>query len=121
MSQSIPFRTNISGKKLELLVELLKEIYDPEIGINIYDLGLIYEVVRDEGSNIVTVKMAFTNPLCPLASHIAQQVSDAVKRVFPDSDVRLELVVDPPWTPKRMTEEGRKRFRELYGYDIAEQ
>lgn len=118
----INFETNISGKKLELLIELLKQVLDPELNISVYDLGLIYSIYYDENSKTIKVRMTVTSPLCPLASYMINQVGLAIKRVFPEiEDIDFEIVFDPPWTPLRMTEEGRRKFKELFGYDIVEQ
>ncbi len=101
------------------VVEALKNVYDPEIPINIWDLGLVYEVNVSDG--VVHIKMTLTSPMCPIAYVIVQQVTDAVSRIEGVKDVKVDLVFDPPWDPTKMTEEGRKLFKKIYGYDIVEE
>ncbi len=96
----------------------LKNIYDPEIPINIWDLGLVYEVKVSDG--MVYIKMTLTSPMCPIAYAIVQQVTDAISKIEGVKDVKVDLVFDPPWDPTKMTEEGRKLFKKIYGYDIVE-
>lgn len=102
------------------VVEVLKTIYDPEIPINIYDLGLIYSVNVDEG-NVVSVNMTLTSPACPISFFVVQQVVNTVKGVSGVSDVKVNITFDPPWNPSMMTKEGRERFKQLFGYDIVEE
>lgn len=90
----------------EKVIEALKTVYDPEIPVNIYDLGLIYDLkISDEG--VVDLDMTLTAPGCPVAEHFPSWVEDAVKCVEGVSDAHVELVWDPPWTPERMTEEAK--------------
>ncbi len=92
----------------EEILEVLKNVYDPEIPVNIVDLGLIYDVEIDENNN-VHIKMTLTAPGCPLAFFLTKMVEDAVKEEIPEvNNVKVELVWDPPWTPDRMSEEARK-------------
>ena len=102
------------------VIEALKQVYDPEIPINIWDLGLIYDLKIDEKS-IVHIKMTLTAPGCPVANVILYQVLDAVQNVEGVKDAEIDLVYDPPWDPTKMTEEGRNKFKEIYGYDIVEE
>lgn len=90
----------------ERVVEALKTIYDPEIPVNIYELGLIYNVEIDQ-DNKVAVTMTLTTPGCPVAGSMPGQVERTVKSVEGVSDATVELVWDPPWTPDRMTDEAR--------------
>lgn len=88
------------------VVEALKTVYDPEIPINIYDLGLIYEIrVSDDRS--VYIKMTLTAPNCPAAEMLPQQVEHAAANVPHVTDVRVQLTFDPPFTPEMMSEEAR--------------
>ncbi|MEM2578727.1 MAG: metal-sulfur cluster assembly factor [Desulfurococcaceae archaeon] len=99
------------------IVEVLEGVLDPEIGIDLYNLGMIYDVeVIDENS--VKIRMGLTTALCPLASIIPVIVVDELKRRL-GIDASIEIVYDPPWTPLRMTERGRRLFIEKYGYDIV--
>ncbi len=91
----------------EQVMEALKNVYDPEIGVSVVDLGLIYDVkVEDEK---VYVKMTLTTIGCPLALVIPRQVEDAIRKLGV-KDVEVELTFDPPWNPSMMSEELRKRF-----------
>ena len=88
------------------VIEALKTVYDPEIPVNIYDLGLIYEL-KISPDGFVDVDMTLTAPGCPVAEHFPSWVADAVKCVEGVSDARVEIVWDPPWTPERMSEEAK--------------
>ena len=88
-------------------MEALKKVHDPELGVNIVDLGLIYDIsVKD---NDVHVKMTLTTPGCPLYMVFLKEVERAIKELGANK-VEIELVFDPPWTPERMSKELRKRF-----------
>lgn len=90
----------------EAVVEALKTVYDPEIPVDIYELGLIYEVtVRQESD--VYVKMTLTTPHCPAAELLPPEIEAKVRSVAGVSDVELELVWDPPWSPQFMSEAAR--------------
>ena len=109
---------------VERLREALRNVYDPEIPINVWDLGLIYGIDVDDSGN-VRIRMTLTAPACPVTTFLLYQVQEAVYRALSDvegvSEVNIDLVFDPPWDPTRMTEEGRRRFKELFGYDIVEE
>lgn len=90
----------------EQIIEALKTVYDPEIPVNIYDLGLIYNIAIDENNN-VKIEMTLTAPGCPVAATFPQTVSDAVKMVKTVNEVTVELVWEPPWTMERMTEAAK--------------
>ena len=85
--------------------EVLKTVYDPEIPVNIYDLGLIYDVAVDH-NNCVTVTMTLTAPNCPLADVILNDVKDSVEAIEGVQNVTINLVFDPPWSKEMMTEEA---------------
>lgn len=102
------------------IVEVLRSIYDPEIPINIYDLGLIYNINIDK-DGVVHIDMTLTTPGCPIVSFIIQQVINSIKNIEGVSDVKVNVVFNPPWNPTRMTKEGRERFKQLFGYDIVEE
>jgi FeS assembly SUF system protein len=98
---------NLNAKATEaLVVEVLRAIYDPELPVNIYDLGLIYgiEVGPDD---VVTIRMTLTTPACPMAEMLPAEVESRVKAIDSVKDARVELVWDPPWTPERMSEAAR--------------
>ncbi len=104
----------------EKVIKALKKVYDPEIPINIYDLGLVYGV-EVYGSR-VKVRMTLTAPGCPMAAYLPALVEEVIKQEVPEAeDVEVEVVWDPPWSPRRVTEEGRRRLREIFGRDIVEE
>ncbi len=97
----------------EAVILALKEVYDPEIPVNIYDLGLIYEVNIEE-NNHIDVKMTLTTPGCPVAQTFPGTVEEAVNKVEGVSDCSVELVWEPPWTQDRMTEAARLELGIFY-------
>ncbi|MEM2204337.1 MAG: iron-sulfur cluster assembly protein [Sulfolobales archaeon] len=115
------FDENKKKEIVERAIEALKKIYDPEIPINIYDLGLIYGInVDDEG--VVTVTMTLTAMGCPVATELPYFVYENLVSALPEAkEVYVDVVYDPPWNPTKMTEDGRRMFIEIYGYDIVEQ
>jgi len=90
----------------ERIIERLRTVYDPEIPVDIYELGLIYEVKVDEGGK-VGIRMTLTSPMCPAAEALPPEVETKAREVEGVSSVELELVWDPPWTPERMSEAAR--------------
>ena len=90
----------------EDVLEKLKEVYDPEIPVNVVDLGLIYGVEVNDG-NEVHVLMTLTAPGCGMGPYIAQQAEWAVSELDGLEDVTVEMVFDPPWTPDMLTEDGK--------------
>ena len=87
------------------VVRALRQVFDPEIPVNIYDLGLIYELNIDD-ENKVSIKMTLTAPNCPLADQVVQDVNDAVLDVPGVTDAQIELVFEPAWDQSRMSEEA---------------
>jgi metal-sulfur cluster biosynthetic enzyme len=99
-------RDHASDSEVEAAVyAVLRDCYDPEIPINIVDLGLVYEVSVSAGS--VRVTMTLTSRYCPLAEHIAGGVAERLRSVAGVDSIDVDLVFDPPWTPGRMTPAGR--------------
>ena len=92
----------------EAVKEALTGVNDPEIGMNIIDLGLVYDIVID-GEDNVKVEMTLTSPGCPLGEVITQQVDAAVRAVGAKS-AEVEIVWSPPWTPEMMSEEPKERM-----------
>jgi FeS assembly SUF system protein len=90
----------------ERIIERLHTVYDPEIPVDIYELGLIYEVKVDEGGK-VGIRMTLTSPMCPAAEALPPEVETRAREVAGVTGVELELVWDPPWTPERMSEAAR--------------
>ena len=88
------------------IVTVLKTIYDPEIPVNIYDLGLIYEIKVDENFN-ANVIMTLTAPNCPVAESLPVDVQNAVKTIEGLKEVNVEVVLDPAWSIELMTDEAK--------------
>ncbi|MFP4047828.1 MAG: SUF system Fe-S cluster assembly protein [Bacteroidales bacterium] len=88
------------------IMQVLKEVYDPEIPVNVYDLGLIYNIDVDDNNN-VEIRMTLTAPNCPIADDILQEVHDKVKDIKEVQDVDVKLVFDPPWDKDMMSEEAK--------------
>ena len=94
------------GDLYEAIIDALKEIYDPEIPVNIYDLGLVYGVdVSEEGHAVVT--MTLTTPHCPVAESMPGEVELRVGAVPGVGDAQVNLVWDPPWDPQKMSDEAK--------------
>ncbi len=94
---------------LNRIIEELKGIIDPEVGISLYDLGLFYSIDVDEEGR-VDIKMTLTAVGCPLQQRFVDEVREKVSRVEGVKSVNVELVFDPPWNPSMMSEEAKKRF-----------
>lgn len=87
------------------IVGVLKNVYDPEIPVNIYDLGLIYDIVTDE-RNRVKITMTLTAPNCPVADTLPIEIREKVSAIQGVSEVEIDLVFDPPWNQSMMSEEA---------------
>lgn len=87
------------------IIKTLKNIYDPEIPVNIYDLGLIYEIDVDENRK-VTVTMTLTAPNCPLADEVVEEVQQKLSEIEGVTSVEVILTFDPPWDKSRMSDEA---------------
>ncbi len=90
----------------EQIVRVLKTIYDPEIPVDIYELGLIYDVMVNTDSE-VKILMTLTTPNCPVAESLPQEVEEKVKSIDTVKDAEVEITFDPPWTQELMSEEAR--------------
>ena len=90
----------------ERIIDVLRQVYDPEIPLNLYDLGLIYELNIDEHNNVEVV-MTLTTPHCPVAGSMPGQVQRAVQTVSGIGEVNVRLTWDPPWSQENMTDEAR--------------
>ena len=90
----------------EKIIEQLKTVYDPEIPVDIYELGLIYEVAVDE-AGAAAIRMTLTSPMCPAAEMLPPEVETKARSVEGVSSVELDLVWDPPWTPDMMSEAAK--------------
>ena len=100
-------RETVDGQCSEsAVINALQTVKDPEIPVNIYDLGLIYDIVRHPSGD-VNITMSLTAPGCPVAGELPGQVAEAVARVDGVGKVAVSLVWDPPWSPIRMSEDAR--------------
>ena len=86
--------------------EAIRDVYDPEIPVNVLDLGLIYDIKIDEGQ--VYVQMTLTAPGCGMGPYIAQNAEWRIAEIDGVEDVEVDMVFDPPWSPELITEEGKK-------------
>jgi FeS assembly SUF system protein len=88
------------------VIEALRTVFDPEIPVNIYELGLIYEINVDP-SRAVAIRMTLTSPNCPAAGTLPGEVQEKVKAIPGVRDAKVEVVFDPPWDPSRMSEAAK--------------
>ena len=109
-SQAQPHESALPPEELEAfgnqLIAALKTVYDPEIPVDIYELGLIYKVDVADNKD-VTVDMTLTAPACPVAGEMPNMVRDALLTVPGIGEVTVNMTFDPPWTPDRMSEEAK--------------
>ena len=92
--------------KIELIIEEIRKIYDPEPPVNIYELGLIYDI-KVENDKSAKIKMTLTTPNCPVAESLPKEVKEGAMHVEGIEEVDLELVWDPPWTKEMMSEAAK--------------
>ncbi len=90
---------------------LQKRVIDPEAGVNVVDLGLIYYIQSADG--LVSVDMTLTSPGCPLAGELPGEVEAVLRDAFPECDVEVSVVWEPRWGPERMSEAGRRQLTQL--------
>ncbi len=90
----------------EQIIEVLYTVEDPEIPVNIYELGLVYDITIKEG-NVVFVVMTLTAPACPVAGQIVMEVQQKISELEDVNDVHVDLTFDPPWTMDMMSEEAK--------------
>ena len=95
----------MSELKNKIIAEV-KKIYDPEIPVNIYELGLIYDIIVDENNN-VKINMTLTSPNCPVAESLRKEVKDSIMKINEVNKVDLDLVWDPPWEKSMMSEAAK--------------
>ncbi|MFQ5766893.1 MAG: SUF system Fe-S cluster assembly protein [Acidobacteriota bacterium] len=93
----------------ERIIQVLKSCYDPEIPVDIYELGLIYKLDVDPEGN-VAVKMTLTSPMCPVAGSLPPEVEQRIGAVEGVRDVRVDLVWEPPWDKEMMSEEAKVKL-----------
>lgn len=91
------------------VVAALRTVEDPEAGMSVVDLGLVYGIALEPGK--VSVEMTMTSPACPAASYLVEEAAAAIRAVVPEgTDVEVRLVWEPPWTPERMSAAAQQRF-----------
>lgn len=97
----------IKSQALEAqVIEMLRTCYDPEIPVDIYELGLIYDVDVN-ATGVVNIRMTLTSPACPVAGSLPPEVESKVRAVSGVTEAKVEIVWDPPWTPERMSEAAK--------------
>lgn len=101
-----PLENGVSVAGEAAVIEAMRDVYDPEIPVNIYDLGLIYNFTIGDVGN-VNAEMSLTAPGCPVAGDLPGWVADAVAKVDGIGEVEVKLVWDPPWTPELMSEDAK--------------
>ena len=97
------------------VTEAMKDVVDPELGINVVDLGLVYDVHLDDDTKDVVLDMTLTSAACPLTDVIEDQTNQALEGLV--NDVRINWVWMPPWGPDKITDEGREQLRAL-GFNV---
>jgi FeS assembly SUF system protein len=102
METPIPETSDLKEK----VVEALKTCFDPEIPVNIYELGLIYSIDTDE-TGAVNIQMTLTSPACPVAGSLPPEVESKVQTIPGVTSAKVDVVWEPPWTPEKMTEAAR--------------
>lgn len=93
--------------EVERIWDGLKSVLDPDVHVNIVDLGLIYDIYFDAKSNTIVVKMTLTSPTCPMGDTLFYEVETIVTSLYPERLVRVDIVWDPPWNPDMITELGK--------------
>ncbi len=106
MKPSMPDALPADATLEQRVIAAMRQVYDPEISVNIYDLGLIYDLQINQQKE-VAIKMTLTAPGCPVAGILPGQVADAVRSVDGIQDAQVELVWDPPWDQDRISDEAR--------------
>jgi metal-sulfur cluster biosynthetic enzyme len=105
---------SVSTVSIDDITEAMKDVVDPELGINVVDLGLVYDVHLDEGHNVV-LDMTLTSAACPLTDVIMDQTNSALEGLV--NDVAINWVWMPPWGPDKITPDGREQLRAL-GFNV---
>jgi FeS assembly SUF system protein len=101
-----PMEAGLVATSRELVIEALRTVFDPEIPVNIYDLGLVYDVTVSEKGE-VDIRMTVTAPACPVAGELPQWAADAVNLIEGTGEIEVHLVWDPPWDQSMMTEDAK--------------
>jgi metal-sulfur cluster biosynthetic enzyme len=91
-----------------LALGALKFVIDPEIGLNVVDLGLIYQVDFDEADKAIYCTMTLTTQFCPMGESISNGVNNALEQAFPDHEIDVNVIFDPPWNSQKISDKGRE-------------
>ena len=94
----------------EDIIQAAKQCFDPEIPVNIWDLGLIYDIDIDPASDTCNIRMSLTSQHCPAAKSIPDDFKNKILNTCKIKNVNVQIVFDPPWTPERISEEGKKKL-----------
>ncbi len=94
--------------KLALAIVALQEVDDPEIALNVVDLGLIYQVDFDDANKKVYCTMTLTTQFCPMGESISNGVNNALEKSFPDHKINVNVIFDPPWNSQKISDKGRE-------------
>lgn len=105
----------LSAERYDECIEALKDVMDPELGVNIVDLGLIYDLMWDDENDALVIHMTLTSAGCPLTDVIEEQTAQALNKVV--DQFRINWVWMPPWGPEKITDDGREMMRAL-GFSI---
>lgn len=97
-----------NGIKSNIAMAALHNVIDPEIGLNVADLGLIYEINFDEDEMRVSTIMTLTTQFCPMGESITDGVTQAMQQTFPEYNIQVDLIFEPPWSYDLISEEGRE-------------
>lgn len=99
--------TNNEDELTDAIVAL-KEVEDPEIGLNVVDLGLIYQVDFDDANKKLYCTMTLTTQFCPMGESISNSVNNALEQAFPDHEINVNVIFDPPWNSQKISDKGRE-------------
>jgi metal-sulfur cluster biosynthetic enzyme len=100
--------TTNDNLRCTIALAALEQVIDPEIGLNIVDLGLVYQIDFDEQAKKIYLAMTLTTAFCPMGEAISSAARRVMENTFSDSDISLELVFNPPWSSERISPEGKK-------------
>ena len=100
--------TTNDNLRCTIALAALEQVIDPEIGLNIVDLGLVYQIDFDEPAKKIYLTMTLTTAFCPMGEAISSAVRRVMENTFSDSEINLKLAFDPPWSSERISEEGKK-------------
>ena len=112
-AESVEPRPAENDELADRVIEALRTVYDPEIPVNIFELGLVYKIDVDD-DNAVQIDMTLTSPMCPVAETLPDEVKGKVEAVDGVTAARVNVVWDPPWNPSMMTEEAQLELGIIY-------